>query len=355
MLLADTSRHTELPRTRLTGIEAGRGIASLIVVLFHATVIISLPKYFGTLPLGGIFSFGYAGVDFFFVLSGFIILFIHHSDIGKPETLRTYGIKRILRIYPLYWVISTLAVLALTQSSDSVQLNFDHILKSYFLLPQENIYPIVIGAWTLVHEVFFYLMFGILLFSFRLGLLLMGVWFIGILVTAGVGIKWGYLFGFVFNLHNIEFFLGMLIAFLCLSDRRMPYPILSVVCGVTLFCGTGMVDVYGNWRHSSAFLMSYAISSALIIYSLVSGELSGRFVVPKWSQFLGACSYSLYLTHFLVLSFIMKLALLRDVRVWMPLWMGWCVSVTFAIGAGLFFHYYVEQNLTRALRRRFLR
>jgi exopolysaccharide production protein ExoZ len=52
-------------RPKLASIEAARGIAALLVVLFHATAIINLPKYFSALPFSGFFLFGYAGVDFF--------------------------------------------------------------------------------------------------------------------------------------------------------------------------------------------------------------------------------------------------------------------------------------------------
>lgn len=71
---------------RLSSIESARGIAAFMVVLFHTTGIMNLPKYFSVMPLGGVFGFGHAGVDFFFVLSGFIILFIHYDDIGKKTS-----------------------------------------------------------------------------------------------------------------------------------------------------------------------------------------------------------------------------------------------------------------------------
>ena len=93
---------------RFEYIEIGRGIASLLVVCFHATAIIGLPKYFGRLPLDGLFSFGYAGVDFFFVLSGFIIFFSTSKNHANPASVITYVKHRLIRIYPIYWVVCLL-------------------------------------------------------------------------------------------------------------------------------------------------------------------------------------------------------------------------------------------------------
>ena len=89
---------------KLLGIEAARGLAALLVVTRHCTQMLSGARYFGALPLGGLFVFGHAGVDFFFVLSGFIIAYIHAGDLGRPERFGGYASKRVIRIYPTYWV-----------------------------------------------------------------------------------------------------------------------------------------------------------------------------------------------------------------------------------------------------------
>jgi exopolysaccharide production protein ExoZ len=62
-----------------------RGVAALMVVFYHTTRSLSLPQYLGYIPLNNVFGFGHAGVDFFFVLSGFIITRTHTVDIGRPH------------------------------------------------------------------------------------------------------------------------------------------------------------------------------------------------------------------------------------------------------------------------------
>jgi len=86
---------------QLTGVQAARGIAALLVVVHHCAGTLALPKYAGVAFAGGYFvPFGRAGVDFFFVLSGFIIAWIHSGDVGDRSQLGQYTAKRLARIFP---------------------------------------------------------------------------------------------------------------------------------------------------------------------------------------------------------------------------------------------------------------
>src|SRR6476620_3181673 len=70
-----------------------RGLAILLVVGFHN---------FGYLTL---FKFGWLGVDLFFVLSGYLITGILYKSLGTENYLKNFYIKRVLRIFPLYYSI----------------------------------------------------------------------------------------------------------------------------------------------------------------------------------------------------------------------------------------------------------
>ena len=54
---------------------------------------------------GAAFNFGYAGVEFFFVLSGFIMVLVHRRDFGQPSKALVFMRKRVVRIYPIYWLV----------------------------------------------------------------------------------------------------------------------------------------------------------------------------------------------------------------------------------------------------------
>ena len=71
------------------------------------------------------FQFGHAGVDLFFVISGFVILFVHWEDIGRPQRISRYAGRRLTRILPIYWV-----ALALTIASRAASLHIIHMPTS---------------------------------------------------------------------------------------------------------------------------------------------------------------------------------------------------------------------------------
>src|SRR3954449_11248467 len=89
---------------RLQTVQVFRGAAALLVVLFHAT---SIDKFYLQHEfLGDIFMFGYGGVDFFFVLSGFVIVLAHGRDVGRADRLGPYLARRVVRIYPAYCIVA---------------------------------------------------------------------------------------------------------------------------------------------------------------------------------------------------------------------------------------------------------
>src|ERR1700733_9666444 len=172
-------------KKHLDGIQSCRAVAALLVVVYH-NAIIYFPLYTGLFDLktqfrsGGpsFFDFGHAGVDFFFVLSGFIILWVHQADIGRPDRFSRYFWRRTIRIYPTYWVVLALLLPIYFIRPDmggGYERDPSEILQSFLLFPQAHL-PIVPASWTLSHELLFYAIFAVLLFNRRAGLLLLGAW-----------------------------------------------------------------------------------------------------------------------------------------------------------------------------------
>ena len=144
-------------------------MAALLVVLYHASHgIFALPKYFGHKPFGPIFDFGFAGVDFFFVLSGFLMMYVHTADFGQPRAFGAYLWKRFTRIYPAYWFVfaAVLPVFLLIPSfGKGHERDADVILRAIFLLPHPANHQVVGLAWTLDYEIFFYCLFALLVLN----------------------------------------------------------------------------------------------------------------------------------------------------------------------------------------------
>jgi peptidoglycan/LPS O-acetylase OafA/YrhL len=81
----------------LNTLQAGRAVACLAVLLLHTDVTLTLPKYLGH-DIFPIFNAGGAGVQFFFVLSGFVILLVHQKDIDNPSKVAEFLWKRFRRV-----------------------------------------------------------------------------------------------------------------------------------------------------------------------------------------------------------------------------------------------------------------
>jgi len=86
-------------------IQVLRGVASLLVVLLHATI--NLNENGKTVFLLNFFSFGGAGVDIFFVISGFIITYTSFKGAASIKNFLPFISRRVIRIFPTYWIIIT--------------------------------------------------------------------------------------------------------------------------------------------------------------------------------------------------------------------------------------------------------
>ncbi len=348
---------------KLLGVEAARGFAALLVVLVHASSMLSADKYFGRLPFAGVFKFGHAGVDFFFVLSGFIIYYVHAHEIGRPDRLAGFARKRFQRIFPTYWVVLAVmgALLAVSPTAHRGERELGNLVTSILLLPWPT-GPILEVAWSLKHEMIFYALFGLLFVDRRLGQAALSIW--AILVAANIASSWitgAPLFGGVagallFRIFNIEFFVGMGVAHLLLK-QRIHWPLACALAGMVLFIGTGLHEAWGpvrapEWppRH-----MCYAIGAGLMLYGLAGTELTGRLRVPRALVELGTASYSIYLVHTIVLIVLQQVVLRLRPHVWLTAELWFVVFVVVSVAAGIVFSRTVELPLLHRVRRARLR
>ena len=184
---------------RLASIQLLRAAAAIAVVFTHAITRLgySFPgagaHSYLTGP-NGQFLAGDAGVDVFFVISGFIMYFVHHNDFGVPGAPLEFLKKRISRIVPIYWLLTTLAVVIIIavpnlMVTHNSRIGFSWIASSYLFLPiasrGSTISPIIGVGWTLDYEMFFYLAFaGALFLPLRRGLLAIGALFVS---AVGIG------------------------------------------------------------------------------------------------------------------------------------------------------------------------
>lgn len=344
------------PRPQLDGIQAARGIAALLVVAFHLTGLSQ--RIWHETFAGGFFEFGWAGVDLFFVLSGFIIYYVHGRDIARPEGLRPYAWRRFARIYPIY-VIVTLAVLPIYLAGwgEATKRDPGVIIRSLLLLPQPtNVFPVVTVGWSLSFEALFYLLFGLLIvLPRRPGRVLFGGWMALSAAAAlyhafyGPGFAPAHpVFAFLVDGRNLEFGLGFLVGWVI---RR------GVVTGAAAFLAGGVVsfvlaglNVVHDWTSFSVTLAWFGVSAAAIVYGVAALDLTRRRRVPGPLRLVGDASYSIYLTHGLALNAIVPLGH----KVHLPERIGavpaQILVFAVAVGVGLTVYAVVEKPILRWLR-----
>ncbi len=295
----------------LRTLQVGRGLAALSVAAYHLTVLLSFPRYLGT----GIFerwtARGYLGVDFFFVLSGFIIIYIHHGDVGRPAGFGPYAVKRLVRLYPIYWLYSTVLVILLALhvgEAAALPSGWRDWVSTYFLIRLTNANPPIGAAWTLFHEVFFYALFGLAILNRRLGLAVAAV-----LILATL---WFFNysdgdqrtpFNDYLSAWNLDFVLGIGAYFLIARIGALTARLLCLG-GAVGFIALLWLDTSGV--AFVAYPLLYALCFAALLSGCVHWEQSRATAPSLWLlALLGDASYSLYLTHQIFESVFAKIVL----------------------------------------------
>jgi peptidoglycan/LPS O-acetylase OafA/YrhL len=291
-------------KATLYNIQGLRGIAALIVVMAH----VSGPdgfeeRVFGTSWTSWSNLPANTGVDLFFVISGLIMVVTTWRTFDAPGSSRRFLLRRIGRIYPLYWVVSSAVVVLFLVSPGSVSFDEGHtpsILQSYLLLPQEGRLPVLV-AWSLVYEMYFYVVFAIALMLGRSRFpWVMGAWVLLTLTLSVVasGAPNPYV-ALVASPLSLEFVLGVLIG-LAVVHGRFVQPRAVLAVGVLSYCACLVLLALSGWSvfpSEAVRVALVAIPAGLVVYGAIGVEVTRGRIVPSFAQRLGDASYSLYLTH----------------------------------------------------------
>ncbi|HEV2672898.1 MAG TPA: acyltransferase [Aliidongia sp.] len=334
-------------RRKFAGIEALRGIAAMAVVAYHVGR--HFDKVYGKNIASALFQFGHAGVDLFFVLSGFIIFHAHHGDRGKPARVGNYLWRRFTRVAPLYWIALSLTVgLGLAGGHDGPSIH--SLIFSATLLPSFE-EPLLGVAWTLQYEILFYAIFCLLILNKRLGLLAFAVWLIAITVqTIGDPIL-KFLPPSVLGAYNCEFFFGIAAAYV-IGKHGIPAPRLALAAGCGLFVvsaiaeDAGSLDGYGDLAR-----LAYGLPAMLIVGATAQMDRQSTMRVPDMLQILGAASYSTYLFQFIFIGILWK-ALLAAGYGQSASVLCFCILFGGGVGGGIVMRRLVEAPVTLLIRRR---
>lgn len=312
----------------LTNLQGLRALAAIGVVIFH----------FGLLPATRLpFGVGAAGVDLFFVLSGFIIA---HSS---RRSARHFLAHRLIRVLPAYWIATLIAALFTLQALDLAEAA-GWFLQSFFYLPGPGGRPaLIFVGWTLVYELAFYLLYWLAL-RFGPGRapwvvlpLLLGL----ALVPAAPG-PWPLL---------LEFALGVAIFLFC--ERLGDLPPRSGAAGLALAAlGLALLPLLAGYDPddylSVARVLRWGLPSGAVILGLVVAERGGFGLRSRPVLLLGAASYALYLVHPIVVGQLLQLPPASAPVAWLTCLAALAVAIALAVA----FNLAIEAPLLRRLRAR---
>lgn len=290
---------------QLSVVQAGRGIAALLVVIYHATSMFALPKYGAHEVWAGWGEVGKHGVDFFFVLSGFIIYFAHRNDLGRPQALSYYLWKRFIRIYPIYWFYLTLFLLLVLLGFGTAEVSSRPIdlVSAYSLIRLSPEKPPLWVAWTLFHEVLFYAVMAILIVHRRAGLFVMVLWLCLIAVMhESRGPVQPSFASVVYDAINLEFFMGIAVALLY-ERINSKAAVACIAAGVLVLLGVTAYDASASFADAAATTtLFYGLGSALVLVGLIVGERNGFLRASRIAKALGDATFTIYLAHSMLLS-----------------------------------------------------
>lgn len=247
---------------------------------------------------------GASGVDIFFVISGFVMTISSQKLMGTPGGMKTFLVRRMERVVPLYWMATTLKI-ALVFTAPAIAVNALRgawpIISSYLFLSSFNDsyrYPIVPAGWTLNYEMMFYLLFAIVI-GMKLKLVPTLASTLGVIGFAAFNAHWrGPAIFSSYEPIVLEFLAGVIISRLMMIGHipGVKFSILLVFLGFSSLLltpsGDGSIFRVFIWGIPAAAIVSGAIG------------LEKYLKVPGWISEIGDSSYAIYIFHGFILPIV---------------------------------------------------
>jgi len=288
------------PAPRLEILQALRLLAATLVFYKHALYEIDLISAID-------FNFGNynyfpVGIDIFFVLSGFIMIYISHNKPTGIKQAIDFFVRRVIRIVPIYWfytVVTAIIAIALPHLLGKAEFIPLEFVKSLFFIPYLNsagdMQPLLANGWTLNYEMYFYLIFAVcLLLPVRYGVWVMVGYFM-FTVYSGFDEMDHILPSFYKRFIVLEFAAGAIIGWLFLKDIRLPAAFIWV--GVLFLVLSVLALFYTDTLLAHGIKYNRPLVAVLSVALLILPKGAEHIKMPRWSVFGGDMSYTLYLAH----------------------------------------------------------
>lgn len=328
-----------------------RALAALAVMVAHAhnsALGLGIGDYVFDFPTGA------AGVDLFFVISGFVMVTASRDLFGAPRASAYFFLRRLARIAPIYWIATGLFLYTDVYRMVGTNLTLAgisprNILTSLLFIPDPqlngSVYPVLSLGWTLNFEMFFYLVFSVALVA-RLRI---AVPFLAVAMIGYGQLMWHVTLPMPFRYWSnpiiAEFAFGMLIGWARLEGLRLPNWLgaLLAVAGLVWFAGSprtfSILPRELWWGLPAAAMVAGA--------GLARHDLDRRLSAAAFMVLLGDASYALYLFH--------PTAMWLPAHIISPLkhpYIFPVLMVASCIVLAILIHLWIERPITKFLQRR---
>ena len=347
---------TEIPFKRpslpvLEGLQVLRGIAAILIAMKHAFYEVEIMRDWGGFTMPD-YPFT-VGIDIFFVLSGFVMVYTSQGKIGKPGYPLEFFKRRLVRIVPIYWFYTFLlagVALVMPQVLGTAVFNVPHFLESLFFVPHVNpgdgsMQPFLANGWTLNYEVYFYLVFALLLFfSPKYLITLLSLYFIGtVFLGAYFSPESQTLMGVYTHFMVLDFLAGCWIAFFFVKGGRLPAMIKKPAYLLVFFIFIlpfllNMLSI--EYPPYFKMMMAIAIVALLTLPSGIETDKS-----PRSLKAVGDSSYTLYLFHPFALGVVTQIFLFFQWHQSVPAWSIFLLCILTSVVGAIFLYVLVEKPL----------
>jgi len=276
--------------THIAELESVRGIAALLVVMFHA------PGWGTGKEFIGFIQNGYLMVDLFFVISGFVIYKAYATHLNSWDALWCFQFLRFGRLYPVHLIFLLFFLITIAAPWQEIRVAFfEQLFLVQALGPTGNAISFNYPAWSISVEFYTYFLFGLItLFLGRKKKLFLTV----ILLISGLAF-WSLfaseLYGFRDLLRGLTgFFSGCIV---CAFTNRIKFRLPSWTVGVCAL----LIFLFLQYKPNKVFLsdpLIFILTSLLIISLVCSGKGICKTILHSRPLLaLGAMSYSLYMAQ----------------------------------------------------------
>ncbi len=291
---------------KLGSLELGRFIAASLVVVSHVLPTVNDYAASSSQVILPHLDFGPLGVQYFFVLSGFVMASTHYHDFGHVSAVPKFLWRRICRIYPVFWLAMLVPI---TYEFATLKPEFAVQLLSLVPVTTNEYLP---PAWTLRYEAAFYLVFSLCLLPY-IGRPLLVAWMLAVLWTwSPVGVL-GHILpppphileymanspaDHFFNFDEFYFFGGVIAGLVFVRFPQRTHVATGILAASFCMFLIGLHRMrWGSIYGSPDVIAGMGLTIGALMLSLAWLETNQVLKIGAYAGRLGAISYPLYILH----------------------------------------------------------